>query len=50
MGFMNQTSQASQLVSDITRHADVTVDLYSIKRDTYNAVLYLSAVPYDTSC
>ena len=47
-GFLNQTSQDSQLVSDITRCTDVTVDLYLINRDTYNAVLYLSAVPYDT--
>ena len=47
-GFLNQTSQDSLLVSDISRCTDVTVDLYSIKRDTYNAVLYLSAVPYDT--
>ena len=47
-GFLNQTSQASQLVSDISRCTDVTVGLYLIKRDTYNAVLYLSAVPYDT--
>ena len=45
-GFLNQTSQDSQLVSDITRCTDVTFGLYLIKRDTYNAVLYLSAVPY----
>ena len=31
---------------DIAKCTDITVDLYSMKRDTHDAILYLSAVPY----
>ena len=45
-GFLSQTSWASKLVTDITKCTDITVDLYSMKHDTHDAILYLSAVPY----
>ena len=45
-GFLNQISLASKLVTDIAKCTDITVDLYSMKRDTHDAILYLSAVPY----
>ena len=44
-GFLNQTSWASQLVSNNTKCTNVTVDLCSMKRDVH-AVLYLSTIPY----
>ena len=44
-GFLNQTSWASQLVSNNTKCTNVTVNLYSMKHDVH-AVLYLSTFPY----